>query len=155
VEQQRGDSSVNALALISAGAKVVVSGRREEEGCAVEWAIKRAGGDALFVKADVGWEADVKALVDKLWLFSGIYSKNLRQTVSSAEEYRHQNSWKTGGLFHLKSRIVLMTGNTPRTKPIKVMNTIGTQVSMANGISRKKFLVNSAGFARTVTPGFN
>ena len=72
---------------------------------------------------------------------------NLRQTVSSSEEFRHQNSWKTGGLFRLKSRIVLRTGNTPRAKPIKVMNTIGAQVLMANGISRKSFLVNSAGIA--------
>jgi hypothetical protein len=60
---------------------------------------------------------------------------------------RHQDSWKTGGLFHLKSRIVLTTGNTPRTKQVKVMNRIGTQVLMANGISRRRFLVDSAGIA--------
>jgi NAD(P)-dependent dehydrogenase (short-subunit alcohol dehydrogenase family) len=53
------------LALASAGAKVVVSGRREEEGRAVELAIKRARGDALFVNADISREADVKVLVDK------------------------------------------------------------------------------------------
>jgi len=79
--------------------------------------------------------------------FRSSHSNNLRQTVSSSEEYRHQNSWKTGGLFHLKSRIALTTGNTPRTKPIKVMNTIGTQVLMANGISRRRFLVDRAGTA--------
>jgi hypothetical protein len=74
-------------------------------------------------------------------------SNNFRQTVSSSEKYRHQNSWKTRGLFHLKSRIALSTGSKPRTKPIKIMNTIGTQVLMANGISRRRFLVDSTGIA--------
>ncbi len=60
-----GIGKAAALALAAEGAKVVVSGRREEEGRAVELAIKKAGGDALFVKADVSREADVKALVDK------------------------------------------------------------------------------------------
>ena len=60
-----GIGKAAALALAAAGAKVVVSGRREEEGRTVELAIKKAGGDALFVKADVSREADVKALVDK------------------------------------------------------------------------------------------
>ena len=60
-----GIGKAAALALAQAGAKVVVSGRREEEGREVELAIKRAGGEALFVRADVSREADVKALVDK------------------------------------------------------------------------------------------
>jgi NAD(P)-dependent dehydrogenase (short-subunit alcohol dehydrogenase family) len=60
-----GIGKAAALALAKAGAKVVVSGRREEEGRAVEQAIKEAGGNALFVRADVSREADVKALVDK------------------------------------------------------------------------------------------
>ena len=60
-----GIGKAAALALAQAGAKVVVSGRREEEGRAVELAIRKAGGDALFVRADVSREADVKALVDK------------------------------------------------------------------------------------------
>lgn len=46
-----------------AGAKVVVSGRRETEGNAVVAAIKAAGGEATFVRADVAKEEDVKALV--------------------------------------------------------------------------------------------
>lgn len=60
-----GIGKAAALALAQAGARVVVSGRREEEGRAVELAIKKAGGQALFVRADVSKEADVKALVDK------------------------------------------------------------------------------------------
>ena len=60
-----GIGKAAALALARAGAKVVVSGRREEEGRAVELAIKNAGGNAIFLRADVSREADVKALVDK------------------------------------------------------------------------------------------
>ena len=60
-----GIGKAAALALARAGAKVVVSGRREEEGRAVELAVKKAGGNAIFVRADVSREADVKALVDK------------------------------------------------------------------------------------------
>lgn len=60
-----GIGKAAALALARAGAKVAVAGRRESEGQAVVNAIKKAGGEALFVKTDVSKEADVKALVDK------------------------------------------------------------------------------------------
>jgi len=60
-----GIGKAAALALAKAGAKVVVAGRRENEGAAVVEAIEHAGGKALFVRTDVGREADVKALVDK------------------------------------------------------------------------------------------
>jgi len=60
-----GIGEAAALQLAGAGAKVVVAGRRENEGQAVVKAIEKAGGQALFVKTDVSREADVKALVDK------------------------------------------------------------------------------------------
>ena len=60
-----GIGKAAALALAKAGAKVVVAGRRQDEGQAVVKAIESAGGQALFVKTDVSREADVKALVDK------------------------------------------------------------------------------------------
>ena len=60
-----GIGKAAALALAKAGAKVVVAGRRENEGQAVVQAIEKSGGKALFVKTDVSREADVKALVDK------------------------------------------------------------------------------------------
>jgi NAD(P)-dependent dehydrogenase (short-subunit alcohol dehydrogenase family) len=47
------------------GAKVVVAGRRETEGEATVEVIRRAGGEALFVKTDVAQAADVKALIEK------------------------------------------------------------------------------------------
>ena len=60
-----GIGEAAAFQLARAGAKVVVAGRRENEGQAVVKAIKKAGGQALFVKTDISREADVKALVDK------------------------------------------------------------------------------------------
>src|SRR5438445_8197522 len=60
-----GIGKATSLALANAGAKVVVAGRRENEGQAVVQAIEKSGGKAIFVKTDVSREADVKALVDK------------------------------------------------------------------------------------------
>lgn len=60
-----GIGKTSALAFAKAGAKVVISGRREAEGQAVVNEIKAAGGEATFVKADVAVEADVAALVAK------------------------------------------------------------------------------------------
>jgi NAD(P)-dependent dehydrogenase (short-subunit alcohol dehydrogenase family) len=58
-----GIGSAAALAFAKAGAKVVVSGRREKEGNEVVAAIKKQGGEGLFIKADVSNETDVSALV--------------------------------------------------------------------------------------------
>jgi NAD(P)-dependent dehydrogenase (short-subunit alcohol dehydrogenase family) len=60
-----GIGRVTAVAFATAGAKVVVSGRREKEGLAAVEEIKAAGGTAHFVQADVAREADVKRLVDE------------------------------------------------------------------------------------------
>jgi NAD(P)-dependent dehydrogenase (short-subunit alcohol dehydrogenase family) len=60
-----GIGKTTAIAFAKAGAKVVLSGRREEEGKAVVAEITKAGGTARFVRADVAVEADVKNLVDQ------------------------------------------------------------------------------------------
>ncbi len=52
-----------ALALANAGAKVVISGRREREGLETIVQIKQAGGEGSFVQADVSKEAEVESLV--------------------------------------------------------------------------------------------
>jgi len=59
-----GIGKATAIALARAGAKVVLSGRREKEGAEVVAEIKKLGGDAAFVRADVAKDADVKAMVD-------------------------------------------------------------------------------------------
>jgi NAD(P)-dependent dehydrogenase (short-subunit alcohol dehydrogenase family) len=54
-----------AFAFAQDGARVVVSGRREAEGKALEEELRRLGAEAEFVMADVRREDEVSALVDK------------------------------------------------------------------------------------------
>ena len=58
-----GIGRATALAMSAAGAKIVLTGRREPEGRAVAGEIVEAGGEALFVKADVGRAEDAAAMV--------------------------------------------------------------------------------------------
>src|SRR3954467_8290211 len=54
-----------AIAYAREGAKVVVAGRRTEQGEAVVRTISDEGGEAIFVKTDVTREADIVALVSR------------------------------------------------------------------------------------------
>ena len=58
-----GIGRATAIAFAEAGAKVVVAGRRIEEGQQTVEQIKAAGGQGIFVRTDVSKEADVQALV--------------------------------------------------------------------------------------------
>lgn len=65
-----GMGAVTARALAGEGARVAFCGRRLEEGQAVEKSIADAGGESLFVQADVTVESQVRALfeaVDRRW----------------------------------------------------------------------------------------
>lgn len=59
-----GIGRTTALAFARDGAKVVIGNRNTERGQAVADEIRKAGGEALFVRTDVTREADVKALVE-------------------------------------------------------------------------------------------
>lgn len=58
-----GIGRTTAIALAHAGAKVVVVGRREEEGSETVNLIHQVGSEGLFVKADVSQEADIAATI--------------------------------------------------------------------------------------------
>jgi NAD(P)-dependent dehydrogenase (short-subunit alcohol dehydrogenase family) len=60
-----GIGRATAIAYAQQQAKVVVVGRRIDEGEETVRLIQEAGGEAIFVQADVTKEADVKAMVDK------------------------------------------------------------------------------------------
>jgi NAD(P)-dependent dehydrogenase (short-subunit alcohol dehydrogenase family) len=59
-----GIGKTTAIEFARAGAKVVLTGRREKEGAQVVSEIKKLGGDAAFVRTDVAKDADVKGMVD-------------------------------------------------------------------------------------------
>lgn len=59
-----GIGRATALALAAAGAKVVLSGRRETEGQAAVVEIQKAGGGAAFFRADASKETEVADLVE-------------------------------------------------------------------------------------------
>jgi NAD(P)-dependent dehydrogenase (short-subunit alcohol dehydrogenase family) len=59
-----GIGKATALAFADAGAKVVLTGRREKEGAEVTAQITKTGGTAAFVRADVAQEADVVKAID-------------------------------------------------------------------------------------------
>ncbi|WP_050479836.1 SDR family NAD(P)-dependent oxidoreductase [Herbaspirillum rhizosphaerae] len=66
-----GIGRATALAFAKNGAHLVVSGRREAEGKALEAELRQFGAEALFVRADVRLDDDVRALVDKAVLRFG------------------------------------------------------------------------------------
>ena len=60
-----GIGRATALAFAQEGARIVVSGRREEEGHALTQELRAHGVEAEFVRADVRHEDDVRNLVDR------------------------------------------------------------------------------------------
>jgi NAD(P)-dependent dehydrogenase (short-subunit alcohol dehydrogenase family) len=60
-----GIGRATALAFAYEGARLVVSGRREQEGQALAKALRELDAEAEFVQADVRKEEDVRSLIDK------------------------------------------------------------------------------------------
>jgi NAD(P)-dependent dehydrogenase (short-subunit alcohol dehydrogenase family) len=58
-----GIGRATALAFAGEGAKVVVAGRRENEGAESVALVEQAGGQGLFVRADVSVEEDVASMI--------------------------------------------------------------------------------------------
>ena len=60
-----GLGATAAISLASKGAKVAITGRREEQGQAVVKQIQAAGGEGMFIKTDVKVRNDLEAMVAK------------------------------------------------------------------------------------------
>ena len=60
-----GIGRATALAFAGEGARIVVSGRRDEEGKKLVAEIRELGAEAEFIRSDVRHEEDVRGLVDK------------------------------------------------------------------------------------------
>jgi NAD(P)-dependent dehydrogenase (short-subunit alcohol dehydrogenase family) len=60
-----GIGRATALAFAKEGSRIVVSGRREEEGEKLVAELRKLGAEAEFIPSDVRQEADLRSLVDK------------------------------------------------------------------------------------------
>jgi NAD(P)-dependent dehydrogenase (short-subunit alcohol dehydrogenase family) len=60
-----GIGRATAVAFATAGANVVVAGRREEDGKKLEKELRELGAEAQFVKVDVRHEPELQSLVDE------------------------------------------------------------------------------------------
>jgi NAD(P)-dependent dehydrogenase (short-subunit alcohol dehydrogenase family) len=60
-----GIGRATAVAFAREGARVVVAGRREQEGKKLEKELRELGAEVEFVKSDVRHDDDVRALIDK------------------------------------------------------------------------------------------
>src|SRR6202007_215033 len=60
-----GIGRATALAFANEGARVVVSGRHDEEGKKLVVEVRKLGAEAEFIRADVRHEEDVRKLIDK------------------------------------------------------------------------------------------
>jgi len=60
-----GIGRATAIAFGQAGARVVVSGRRQEQGLALEAELRKLGAEAEFIQADVRQEGEVRNMVDQ------------------------------------------------------------------------------------------
>jgi NAD(P)-dependent dehydrogenase (short-subunit alcohol dehydrogenase family) len=133
-----GIGRVTAVAFAKEGAKVVVSGRRKAEGAETVTLVEKAGGQGLFVQADVANEEQVKKLVqttvdhfgrlDIAFNNAGVEAITQTTVDATAEEYdRVFNVNVKGVLLSMKYEIpaLLKTGGGSIVNTSSIAGTIG------------------------------
>ena len=132
-----GIGRVTAVAFAKEGAKVVVSGRRKAEGAETVTLVEKAGGQGLFVQADVSDEEQVKKLVqatvdhfgrlDIAFNNAGVESMS-PLTDATVAQYDHVFDINVKGVFlSLKYEIpaMLKTGGGAIVNTSSIAGTIG------------------------------
>ncbi len=116
-----GIGKATAIEFACAGAKVVLSGRREKEGEQVVAEIRKLGGEAAFVRADIAEDTDVKAMVnftvdtfgriDIAFNNAGVESVGPLDQVTEAEYRRVFDTNVWGVLNSMRHEIPVMLKN--------------------------------------------
>jgi NAD(P)-dependent dehydrogenase (short-subunit alcohol dehydrogenase family) len=127
-----------ALAFARDGARVVVSGRRAQEGAAVVAEIQATGGEALFFRADITREEDIAALVartlehfgrlDYAFNNAGVLGTLGPTTEQTNENYTHVFDANVRGVFwSMKHQIpaMLRTGGGAIVNNASIGGSIG------------------------------
>lgn len=81
-----------AIMFAAEGGKIAFCGRNEERGRKVEQEIKAAGGEALFIRADVREESDIRNLVDRTVQTYGALNVAFNNAGISIERPLHEYS---------------------------------------------------------------
>jgi NAD(P)-dependent dehydrogenase (short-subunit alcohol dehydrogenase family) len=133
-----GIGRVTAVAFAKEGAKVVVSGRRKAEGAETVTLVEKAGGQGLFVQADVSDEEQVKKLVqttvehfgrlDIAFNNAGVEGELAPLTDAKVETYNKVFDINVKGVFlSLKYEIpaMLKTGGGAIVNTSSIAGTVG------------------------------
>ena len=134
-----GIGRVTAVAFAKEGAKVVVSGRRKAEGAETVTLVEKAGGQGLFVQADVSDEEQVKKLVqttvdhfgrlDIAFNNAGIEGTPKPLTEATSEEYQRVYDINVKGVFlsmKYETPALLKTGGGSIVNTSSALGTIAT-----------------------------
>ena len=141
-----------ALAFAAEGGKVAFCGRRTELGQAVEREIKASGGEALYVKADILVEDEVRAFIDLTVSAYGrldVAFNNAGITIEkplhdySAEEWDRVNNTNLRGVFlAMKYEIPhMLKGGGGTIVVTSSSNAIATQAKRSAYTASKRALV--------------
>ncbi len=92
-----GSGSEIARLFAEEGAAVVVTGRNESRGRAVADAIVKTGGNATFIRADIGVESDCRSLVDATVAQFGRLTVLVNSAVVTTDDGTHLGALEGGG----------------------------------------------------------
>src|SRR6266571_988481 len=100
-----GIGRATALAFAKDGARLVVSGRREAEGKALEAELQRLGAEAAFMVADVRHEDDVRHVVEQtVARYAATFDTNVLGTLLSMKhELRVMLAQGRGSIINVSS----------------------------------------------------
>ncbi len=151
-----GIGRATAVAFARAGARVVVAGRRQAKGEETVKLIEEAGGEGMFVRADVSDETDVAALMDAaIGTYGGLdcaFNNAGREAIAgladaSEEDFDAEVAVNTKGVFfclkheirHMRERgggAIVNTTSVSGLRPTKAQAVYGMSKAAVTYLTR-------------------